>query len=249
MDDLAFGRLLRVLRLRLGWRQRDVADRAGISLTSYSDIERGHIESVPFGKLRRVGAVLEVRVVLEPSWRGAAIDRILTSRHAAMAEAVTRMLIDAGWDVRPEVSFNHFGERGIVDLVAWHADSRTLLLVELKTELADINAVLGTTDRRRRLAATIAAPFGWRPDRVAQWLVIAEGTTNRRRVADHRTLLRAAFAADGRAIRGWLKRPAAALSALWFLSDFAEGGLGRSHAPRLRVRASRASVESGPKAA
>ena len=213
-------------------------------MTSYSEIERGEIGSVPVGKLSRVAGVLEVRLVLEPSWRGAAIDRVVSSRHSAMAEAVTRMLVDAGWDVRPEVSFNHFGERGIVDLVAWHAGLRTLLLIELKTELADVNALLGTTDRRRRLAATIAAPFGWRPETVAQWLVIAEGTTNRRRVAEHRTLLRAAFPEDGRSVRGWVERPAAAVRALWFLSDSAGGERGRSHAPRLRVHVRSASVET-----
>lgn len=249
MNDLALGRLLRVLRLRLGLRSRDVAERAGISLTAYSDIELGKIESVPVGKIRRVAKVLEVRLELEPTWRGAAVDRVLSSRHASMAKAVTRMLVDAGWEVRPEVSFNYFGERGIVDLVAWHAPTRTLLLVELKTELADINATLGTLDRRRRLAATIAAPFAWAPDRVAQWLVIAEGTTNHRRVGEHRALLRAAFPADGRAIRGWLARPTETLSALWFLPDSAGTGRGRSRAPRLRVSRARVSVGGARKAA
>lgn len=235
MDDVALGRLFRALRIRVGWRSRDVADRAGISLSAYSEIERGHIDSVPVGKVRRVGAVLEVRVVLDASWRGAAADRIVGSRHAAMAEAVTRMLIDAGWQVRPEVSFNHFGERGIVDLIAWNAATRTLLLIELKTELGDINAMLGTLDRRQRLAVTIAGPLGWEPAQVAQWLVLAEGTTNRRRVAAHRSMLRAAFPGDGRAIRGWLAYPADPASALWFLPDSATSGLGRTPAPRLRI--------------
>ncbi|HET7181157.1 MAG TPA: helix-turn-helix domain-containing protein, partial [Candidatus Limnocylindrales bacterium] len=210
MDDIALGRLFRILRLRLGLRSQDVAERAGISLSAYSEMERGDLASVPVGKIRRVGGVLEVRVVLGATWRGAEVDRVLGSRHAGMAEAVTRLLVASGWEVRPEVSFNHFGERGVVDLIAWHAGTATLLLIELKTELADVNALLGTADRRRRLAATIAAPLEWRPANVAQWLVIADSSTNRRRVAAHRTLLRAAFPTDGRAIRGWLARPSTA---------------------------------------
>lgn len=240
MDDLAIGRLLRELRTRRGWRAADVALRAGILAAAYSRIEHGLLETVPVGKLRRVAAVLEVRLVLEPRWRGAAVDRVMSSRHASMTEAAARMLVDAGWDVRPEVSFNHFGERGVVDLVAWHAELRVFLLVELKTELADINELLAVADRRRRLASLIAAPLGWQqPARVAQWLVLAEGKTNRRRLAEHATALRSAFPADGRVIRGWLRRPAQELSALWFLPDF-HGASGRtSRSPVHRVRASR----------
>jgi transcriptional regulator with XRE-family HTH domain len=131
VDDLAVGRLFRELRIRLGWRAADVASRAGISDTMYSRIERGDIERIKIGTLRKVGLVLEVRVVLEPRWRGAAIHRILSGGHAAMSEAVAGLLIDAGWEVRPEVSFNHFGERGAVDLIAWHPGLRAVLLIEL----------------------------------------------------------------------------------------------------------------------
>src|SRR5262245_44293290 len=197
MDDLAIGRVLRALRVRLGWAQRLVAQRAGISSSAYSRIERGMLDGVPLGKLRKVATVLEVRLVLEPRWRGAGLDRTLSSRHAAMAEAVTRLLLDAGWEVRPEVSFNYYGERGVVDLVAWHGPSRTVLLIELKTELVDPSDLLAVTDRRRRLAAKIVEPFGWQPMTVGQWVVVAESRTNQRRLAEHRTVLRAAFPEDG----------------------------------------------------
>lgn len=249
MDDLAIGRTFRALRIRLGWPQRMAAAKAGISTSSYSEIERGLIDGVPIAKLRRVAAIYEVRLVLEPRWRGAALDRALSSRHAAMAEAVTRILIDAGWSVRPEVSFNHFGERGVVDLVAWHAATSTVLLVELKTELVDVNDLLAVTDRRRRLAGRIVAPFGWEPDRVAQWVVLGESRTNRRRLHVHQSLLRAAFPSDGRAIAGWLARPGAELAALWFLPDSAGTGGRPAYAPCLRVRPKRSSATRGDEVA
>jgi transcriptional regulator with XRE-family HTH domain len=242
MDDLAVGRIFRELRIRLGRPQRVVAAKAGVSASAYSEIERGHIESVPLGRLRKVAAVLEVRLILEPRWRGAGLDRIISSRHASMTEAVRRMLLAAGWEARPEVSFNHFGERGVVDLVAWHEGSRTLLLAELKTELVDVSDLLAVTDRRRRLAATIVGQFGWEPRRVGEWVVVAESRTNRRRVAEHRSALRAAFPADGRSIAGWLSKPDQPAAALWFLPNTSGAGARSGRAARLRVRPRRSSA-------
>ena len=237
MDDVGIGRLLRQVRVRLGWPQGEVALRAGISPSAYSEIERGLLETVPLGKLRKVATVLEVRLMLEPRWRGAALDRMLSSRHASMAEAVLRLLVDAGWETHSEVSFNHFGERGVVDIVAWHAPTATLLLIELKTELADPNDLLAVMDRRRRLAAEIVRQFGWAPKVVGQWVVVAASRTNARRLAEHRTLLRSAFPSDGRSVPGWLRDPSGPVAALWFLPDSAGSGDRPSHAPRLRVRA------------
>jgi transcriptional regulator with XRE-family HTH domain len=249
MDDLGIGRLFRELRLRLQWTQQQVADRAGISRAAYSEMEHGRLGKAPLDKVRNVGAVLEVRLRLEPSWRGAAADIVTSSRHARMAEVVTRILIEAGWEVRPEVSFNWYGERGVVDLVAWHAPTRTVLLIELKTELADVNDLLAVTDRRRRLAARIVEPFGWQPQFVAQWVAIAASRTNERRVRAHRALLRAAFPADGRAVAGFLARPGRALAALSFLPDVSGSSARHGSAPRLRVRRARLNVGKPPKAA
>ena len=240
MDDLAVGRLLRRLRLRLGWRQEDVAAKAGISRQLYSLIERGHVDRVPFGTLRRIAAVLEVRLTMEGSWRGGQIERVLSGRHSAMAERLAAMLARADWEVRPEASFNHFGERGVVDLVAWHPQRRMLLLVEIKTELVDVSDLLAVTDRRRRLGGVIARERDWTPDAVAQWVVLDDGRTNQRRVAQHRTMLRAAFPADGRAIPGWLSDPGEPLNALWFLPDANGSGARRTAAGPNRVPTRRA---------
>ena len=240
MDDLVIGRLFRTLRLRLGWRQADVATKAGISRSGYSEIERGHLDAVKVSTLRKVAGILEVRLTLEAGWRGGRIERVLSGRHAAMAERLTRMLVDAGWDVRPEASFSSYGERGVVDIVAWNPAYRTLLLIEIKTELVDVNGLLEATDRRRRLADVIARDSGWEPAVVAQWVVLAEGRTNQRRVAEYRSLLRAAFPADGRAIDGWLREPSSRLDALWFLPDVAEASMGRSARGPKRVPTRRA---------
>jgi transcriptional regulator with XRE-family HTH domain len=228
MDDTGMGRLFRALRLRLGWRQLDVFRRADISRTVYSEIERGHLNGISLGTMRKVANVLEVRIGIEPTWRGKRIERVISGRHAALAERLTATLVAAGWEVRPEASFNSYGERGVVDLVAWHSTTRTMLLIEIKTELVGPSDLLATTDRRRRLAGVIAQDRGWNPLAVAQWVVLAAGRTNQRRVAEHHALLRAAFPADGRSAPSWVANPRGRLDALWFLPDDADRSTGRA---------------------
>ena len=55
------------------------------------------------------------------------------------------------------------GERGVIDVVVWHADSRSLLLIELKTRIVDVSALMATMDVRRRVARRIARDHGWDP--------------------------------------------------------------------------------------
>ncbi|MEA2632936.1 MAG: hypothetical protein QOE66_3155, partial [Chloroflexota bacterium] len=69
-----------------------------------------------------------------------------------------------GWILAPEVSFAIYGERRVIDILAWHPGRRALLLIELKTELVDMNELLGTLDRKRRLARRIAQERGWDPE-------------------------------------------------------------------------------------
>jgi len=55
-------------------------------------------------------------------------------------------------------------------------------VIELKTAIADVNELLGTADRKRRLAAQVARERGWDPRTVSQWLIVADTRTNRRRL-------------------------------------------------------------------
>jgi hypothetical protein len=42
--------------------------------------------------------------------------------------------LGGSWQVVVEYTFNHYGDRGSVDVVAWHAGAGALLLVEVKSE-------------------------------------------------------------------------------------------------------------------
>jgi hypothetical protein len=106
---------------------------------------------------------------------------MVNARHAAMYEAAALMFrLYSGWTTAPEVSFNIYGERGAIDVLAWHASQQALLVVELKTEIVDVQGLLGAVDRYRRLAPQIARERGWRPSTVSTWVAIAAGRSNAR---------------------------------------------------------------------
>jgi hypothetical protein len=145
---------------------------------------------------------------LTASWRGSDLDRLVSSRHSALQERLARYLaLVPGWTSVPEVSFSIRGERGVIDILAWNPAVRTLLVIEVKTEVVDVPEMLGTLDRKRRLGAYIARERGWDPLIVGVWLVIAETSRNRRHVSSHQNMLRSALPADAWGMRRWLRSP------------------------------------------
>jgi hypothetical protein len=74
-------------------------------------------------------------------------------------------------------------------------------------------------DVRLRHAAKIAKERGWHAKTVSGWVLLANSATNRRRVAAHSSALRAAFPADGRVMRGWLRNPVGPIKALSFWAN------------------------------
>jgi transcriptional regulator with XRE-family HTH domain len=230
MDDLRFAALVRRLRIRAQLRQLDLGRLARVSRSTVSRIERGHLGTLSVDVVRRVAAVLEIRVDLVPRWRGGDLDRVLNARHARLHELVARHLVTLpSWRFLPEVSFAIYRERGVIDILCFHSGRNALLVIELKTDIVDVNELVGTLDRKLRLAVEIARERGWpvtRATTVSAWVIVAEGRTNRRRVSEHRTMLRAAFPTDGRSIAGWLANPARPIRALSFWPDAHSGNVG-----------------------
>ncbi len=219
MQDVQLGRVVRALRRRRGWRQSDVAARAGVSRATVSVIERGHLESVSLPALRRCLGALEVRLQFVPQWRGADLDRLLDDHHSRLQAFWKHRLERWGWVVLPEVSFNSYGDRGRIDLLAWHPTHRILLVIEVKTEIVDIQGLLGPLDVKLRVAAGVARGRGWdQPATVVPLLVVAESSTNRRRIASRAPLFRQ-LALRGRRAITWLRRPESGVAGLLVLSD------------------------------
>jgi transcriptional regulator with XRE-family HTH domain len=236
--DTRLGKAMRAVRMRRGWRQSDVAARAGISATVVSRIERGDIGRIRLDTIERVGAVLEIRIRLTASWRGSDLDRLLSSRHAALQERLVRYLsLVPGWTSLPEVSFSIRGERGVIDILAWNAATRTLVIIEVKTEIVDVLEMLGTLDRKRRLAIDIARERGWHPASVSTWLVVAESSRNRRYASAHQGMLRSVLPTNAWEMRRWLRNPIGRVAAMSFLPDGLQVNVRQGLSGRKRVRA------------
>jgi hypothetical protein len=147
-----------------------------------------------------------------------------------------------GWVVRVEVSYAHYGERGSVDVLAFHPATRTLLIVEVKSELTSIEATLRKVDEKVRLARILANGAGWQARTAARLLVLPSTTTARRAVKRHGVILDVALPVRGTAFRTWLRRPSSQIAALLFVADNAQAtGKQRVIAPD-RVRRPRAGV-------
>ena len=227
MRDLELGRVVRALRRRRGWRQEDCARRAGLHRSTWSLLERGHLNQFTLETLRRCLAALEVRLDLVPRWRGAGLDRLLDERHAALQAAWHRRLEAWGWSVRAEVSYSRYGERGRIDLLAWHPSLRIVLVIEIKTEIVDVQALLGGIDAKARLAPFIAANQGWRqPVAVVPVVVVADTSTNRRRLARVAPLF-GRFSRRGKAAIAWLRRPGVAAEGLLVFSVLSSANTSR----------------------
>jgi transcriptional regulator with XRE-family HTH domain len=237
MDGVRIGRIVRALRRRRGWRQDDLAQVAGISQSMVSLIERGHIDHASVSTLRKVLATLDASLFVDIRWRGGEIDRLLDERHATLAGLIIAELRRFGWDVRTEATYSHFGERGSFDILAWHAATRTLLVIEIKSELTSAEATLRKLDEKLRLAPIIARQrFGWSSMVSACLLVIGENSTDRRRVDRHATLFAAALPMRGHGVRKWLRTPHGSLRGLWFLSSTDRSGRRRDLSAPQRVR-------------
>ena len=223
MDDQRLGTVIRLVRQRRGWRQSDVAARAHVSAPYVSRLERGHVGPQTVDRIRAVAAALEIRIDLMPRWRAGDLDRLLNARHSALHEAVARWFRTRypAWVLAPEVTFAIYSDRGVVDILAWHPGRRAVLVVELKTEIVDVNELLGTLDRKRRLASQIALQRKWDPVTVSAWLIIADSRTNRRRVEAHDAMLRSALPTASLALRTWLGDPIESLAGMSFWQESA----------------------------
>jgi transcriptional regulator with XRE-family HTH domain len=227
-DDVRVGRIVQDLRISRGLRQEDVASRAGVSRPTVSRLERGLVDGITVGSLRAISRALGMPSIASLGWRSPEIDRLRDRLHAAMVEQVVSTLGSMGWETKPEHSFSHFGERGSVDVLAWHAMTGALLVVETKTRLWDIQDMLSTLDRKRRLLpGLVAREFGWRARAVGVVLVLPQMSTHRHVVARHAATFSAVLPGRQWEVRGWLARPLGDLRGILYLPIAHEDDIGQ----------------------
>jgi transcriptional regulator with XRE-family HTH domain len=221
VDDAKVGRALRELRRRRGLRQADVAGLARLAQQTISLIECGHAAAFTIDTVRRafgaLGASYEGLVV----WRGGALDRLLDERHAALVGMTAGRLPPPGWEVVVEASYSIYGERGSIDILAGHPTTRSLLVVEVKSELMSIEELGRKLDEKTRLARRqlCRERFGWPPIGVGKLLVLPDLDSARRAVARNAAVLDRMFPARGPDVRQWLRRPGGDLNGILFVAD------------------------------
>jgi hypothetical protein len=197
--------------------------------------------------LDRLVAGLGARLDVGVRWRGEGLDRLLDQAHAGLVDQVVTILGRHEWEVVVEASFAISGERGSIDVLAFHPNSGTVLVTEVKSVVPDSQATLYTLDRKVRLAPKIALERGWTSRAVSRLLVVGEGTTARRRVMHLTATYDAALPIRGAAVKSWLRAPERPIAGLLFLPYASHPGVRPTATGVERVRGPRrALVRSEP---
>jgi transcriptional regulator with XRE-family HTH domain len=236
MDDRRLGMAVRARRHKRGWRLIDLAAAAGVGAGVCGLLERGEVERLSVRTARAVVAAVGLPLNWDIGWQRQEIDRLLDADHSTLAVHLTRRLEPHGWIVRSEVSFNDYGDRGRIDLLAYHPTARILLVIEIKTAIVDGQELLGTLDVKTRVAPKLMRSLGWQPLHVIPAIILTDGTTVRRHVTELEPLLRR-FDLRGRAAWTWLAQPMSGPGGiLAFLKLPFGNGVDRRRAGRRRIR-------------
>lgn len=237
VEAVRFGLAIRAVRRERGWTQAELALRARVSQAPVSRAERGSAWQIPVRTLTRIADALGARVAVRLLWQGEALDRLLDAAHAGLVDDAVTILTRHGWEVVPEATFSVFGERGSIDVLAFHPATGALLVIEVKSTVPDMQAMLASIDRKVRLAPRIAAERGWQVRSVSRLLVLPDDRTSRRRVASHAATIDRMMPFRTAAVRRGIASPGGAMGGVLFLSPT------RRTAPRHRVARRRRSPQ------
>lgn len=244
MDPVRFGLAIRALRRRKGWTQVRLAAAADLSQAAVSRAERGDAWRLPVRTLNRIAEALGARTSVRLLWQGEALDRLLDAAHAGLVDRVITILVEHGWEVVPEATFNHFGERGSIDILAWHPSTGALLIVEVKSVVPDMQALLAGVDRKQRIGRILGLELGWRVSTVSRLIVLPDDRTARRRVASHAATFDRTYPARTRAVRRWVAAPSGVLAGILFLPS-SQGTTARHRVGGRRATATSSSAGGG----
>jgi len=201
---MVFGRACRDARLRRRLSQRDLATAVGLSRAYVSMIERGRANP-SLAVVERIGAELgldlELLIRTAPTLE---VDRQRDLVHARCSGYVERRLRAVGWHVAREAEVIDGRLRGWIDLLAFDPNSETLLVIEVKTRLADIGLVERQLGWYGRLAVDAARRLGWRPRRIVTWLLVLASDEVDSVIGRNRDLMTTSFPLRAVEMMAWL---------------------------------------------
>jgi hypothetical protein len=216
-DDRRLAKASRLLRRRAGLRQVEMPSR-----WICQEIEAGRSGSLTITDVRSHFRHLDAAVYINAWWNGAALDRLIDSRHAAVVDSIVAVLTSASWRALTEYTFATHGERGAIDVFGGRDDARAVFVGEAKSEWGSIEETLRRLHVKVRLAPRLAVEaFGWRPLSIGAALVFPDDRTARRIAERFAATLDAALPARSRDVRRWIQQPTGDLRGLWFLTNAA----------------------------
>jgi Holliday junction resolvase len=135
-----------------------------------------------------VGVTIDLQYQLphaEPRQRDAA--------HARCVAYVQRRLERDGWLVAREIEIGSPRSHGWIDLLAFDPRTRTLLVIEVKTQLDDVGRIERTVAWYVRGAPAAAMRLGWHAEAVGSWLLVLATDANEQRLRENRLTLAQSF--------------------------------------------------------
>jgi len=243
MDVIRFGLSMRALRRRRRWTQQRLADAVGVSRPVIGRIENGQADRVVVRTLVRVASALGASLSVKVLWHSEGLDRLLDAAHADLTDQTLTLLGSFGWLTATEVSFNVLGDRGTIDILAFHRPTGSLLVIEIKSVVPDLQSMLGTLDRKARVAIDVAKHRGWQVTSVSRILVLPDDRTARRRLEQHRATFDATLPSRTVEVRRWLREPVGRIAGVLFLTD------ARHAVSRQRVGARKGPARPAPRTA
>jgi transcriptional regulator with XRE-family HTH domain len=145
--------------------QAELAAAVGVSRPYVALIESGDANP-SLNVVDRIAATLGIELALterRPIALNSPRQRDLV--HARCSGYVARRLGTLSWIVRREVTVIRGRTRGWIDLLAYDARRRLLLVIEIKTWIDDLGSVERQLDWYLREAPLLVREFGWRPRR------------------------------------------------------------------------------------
>ena len=215
-------------RRRLGWTQRMLEERAGVSRTQIYRIERrrsghGRVDEVA-RLLDALGVRLEIGVS-PPVSIGAPAQR--DAAHARVVNYTARHLQRAGIAVAHEVPISADRVRGWIDILGSDARRDVLFVVECKSDLHDVGALERQVAWYEREAPWAAHRLGWAARRKAVLIVTMLPTSrNTETIRANRSVLKERFPFPVTALRSLLDgstAPPGPLRALAFVDPGRRG--------------------------
>jgi transcriptional regulator with XRE-family HTH domain len=192
---LLVGKSVKAVRVALGWTQRELAIKAGVSQAYVCLIENGRVSALTFEAADRLLIAMGARLSIS-------VDRpFLGDRerqrelaHARCSAHIANRLRRAGWEVATEVEIGSDRSRGWIDVIAWHPTTRWLLVIEIKTEIHDLGAIERSLGWYEREAWAAARRRGWVPKRAIGCLMLLATDANELRARANRVPLTEGFA-------------------------------------------------------